>query len=332
MLLRSVLLGGIAALACFAIEGTVQNATTGKPQPGATVTLMELGGGMNSLGSVTTDASGRFRFDAQRKTDVPYLVQAMHQGVTYNRMLQPGPDEPIAMEIFDASAKAPDAKVTQHMILIEPTGSDFTVNESVIFNNTGKVTYSDPNGTLRVWVPEGVNGPVRVRISAPQGMPVTREAEKGANNNTRVVRYPIKPGETRIDLQYAVTPKDPSTYAGRILHGGGPVRIIAPQGVKLTGDALTDLGPEPRTQATIYQLAGTEFKLRVEGTGQLREQNASAAPEGGGGGSQGAEAADSDSPGIDLAKPRIYTRLPWILGLVGGMLAVGFVMLYRARL
>ena len=285
MLFRSFVLGTAAALACFAIEGTVQNATTGKAQPGATVTLMELGGGMNSLGSVKTDASGRFQFDAQRKADVPYLVQAMHQGVTYNRMLQPGPDEPISMEVFDASAKAPDAKITQHMILVEPSGKDFTINESVIFNNTGKITYSDPNGTLRIWVPAEMDGPVRVRIAAPQGMPVTREAEKGGNANTRVVRYPIKPGETRIDLQYVVTPKDPAVFSGRILHSGGPVRIIAPQGVKLVSDALTDLGPEPRTQATVYQLAGTEFKLRVEGTGQLREQNASAAPE-----SRGAEA------------------------------------------
>ncbi|HYO79921.1 MAG TPA: carboxypeptidase-like regulatory domain-containing protein [Bryobacteraceae bacterium] len=323
---RIAIVAALAASVTFAIDGTVQNATSGRPQAGATVTLMELSSGMNSLGSVKTDAEGRFRFDAARKPDVPYLVQAMHQGVTYNRMLQPGPDQPISMEVYDAAAKAPQAKVTQHMILIEPSGKDFSINESVIYSNDGKITYFDPNGTLRIWVPSEMNGPVRLRITAPQGMPVNREAEKGPRPNERVVHYPIKPGETRIDLQYTVAAADPSKYSGRILHGGGPVRIIAPRGVKLVSEALSDLGPEPRTQATVYQLNGTEYNLAVEGTGQLRDQNASAES---GGSAEGA--SEGDTPGIDMAKPRIYTRLPWVLGFGGAMLAVGFVMLYRTR-
>jgi hypothetical protein len=77
----------------------------------------------------------------------------------------------------------------------------------------------------------------------------------------------------------------------------------------------------------VYQLAGTEYTLGVEGTGQLRETTASA--ESGGGGEAGA--GDSDTPGIDMAKPRIYTRLPWVLGFAGAMLTVGLVMLYRTR-
>lgn len=316
---------GFAAAIYGAVEGTVQNLTTGQRQEGAVVTLVSLGSGMNNLGSVKSSADGRFRFDVSMQPSTPYLIQALHQGVTYNQMLQPGAAASgISLAVYDASTQTTEAKVVQHMILLEPSGTELAVNESVIFSNTGKTTYQDPQGTLKIYVPSTVNVPVRVRITAPQGMPISREAEKGAASNTYVVRYPIKPGETRIDLMYAMPAGSPFQYQGKILHGGGPVRFIAPQGVKLASTALTDLGPEPRTQAGVYELKGTEFAIDIEGTGSLRapagaSESASAAGEG-----------ESDAPGIDMAKPRIYRKLLPVLGLAFAMLAVGFGIMYRA--
>lgn len=321
----AVLLAFSAALAGAAVEGTVQNLTSGKGQPNAVVTLVELGGGMNTLGSVRTDASGKFTLAADLKPATPYLIQALHQGVTYNQMLQPGAASTgIRLDVYDAAPRAADAKVTQHMILLEPSASELLVNEAVIYTNTGKVTYQDPDGTLKIWVPSAVNTPVRVRITAPQGMPISREAEKGKQPNVYLVRYPIKPGETRIDLQYSMPASSPVKFESRILHGGGPVRIIAPKGVKLESPALTDLGPEPRTQATVYALQGTEYAVTIAGTGSLRDSSAESA-------SAAASApSEQDTPGIDVSRARVYQRMPLILGLVGAMLAVGFVMLYRA--
>jgi hypothetical protein len=308
-------------LASAAVEGTVQNLTSSKGQANAVVTLVELGGGMNTVGSVRTDASGKFTFAADLKPGTPYLIQALHQGVTYNQMLQPGAQSSaIRLDVYDAASKAADAKVTQHMILLEPTASELLVNEAIIFTNSGKVTYQDPDGTLRIWVPSAVNTPVRLRITAPQGMPISREAEKGKQPNVYLVRYPIKPGETRIDLQYSL----PATakFESRVLHSGGPVRVIAPKGVTLESEALTNLGPEPRTQATVYELKGTQYAVNIAGSGTLRDSSAESA-------SAAAAPSEQDTPGIEASKPRVYQRLPVILGLVFGMLAVGFVLLYR---
>jgi hypothetical protein len=311
----------LAGVASAAVDGSVQNLTSGTGQPGAVVTLVELGGGMNTLGSVRTDASGKFTFAADMKPGTPYLIQALHEGVTYNQMLQPGAQSTgIRLDVYDAAAKVPEAKVTQHMILLEPSANELLVNEAVIFSNSGKVTYQDPDGTLKIWVPSEVNTPVRLRITAPQGMPISREAEKGSQANIYLVRYPIKPGETRIDLQYGMPASSPAKFESRILHGGGPVRIIAPQGVQLDSPALTNLGPEPRTQATVYELKGTEFALSIAGTGSLRDSGAESAS---------AAASEQETPGIDVVKPRVYNRLAVILGLAFAMLAVGFVMLYR---
>ena len=80
---------------------------------------------MNTAGSVRTDAQGKFRLEQDLQADAPHLLQAMHQGVTYNTMLSPGSASTgIQLKVYDSSANAPNAKVTQHMMLVEPTGSE----------------------------------------------------------------------------------------------------------------------------------------------------------------------------------------------------------------
>ena len=308
------------ATANAAIDGVVMNQTAGGPQAGATVNLVKLGAGMENAGSTKTDAQGRFSFDVTAQPGAPYLVQAVHEQVNYSKMLQPGAAmSGVQIDVFDSVAKAGEAKVSQHMILLEPTGSELQVSESIIYTNSGRTTFNDTTaGTLRFYVPGGAEA--RVSVTPPNGMPVQRPAEKASAANTYFVRYPIKPGETRFDLSYVVP--GATTFESRILHGGGPLRIVAPRGVKLVGDALSDLGPEPRTQATVYDVKASEYKLAIEGTGSLRAATEGSAP---------ADAAAEDSgPSIEAAKPRIYDKLPWILGLSAAMLAVGFVILYRS--
>ncbi|MBC7924201.1 MAG: hypothetical protein H7039_00945, partial [Bryobacteraceae bacterium] len=261
-----------AVFAFGAVEGTVQNLTTGKPQAGVAITLVELSGGMNNVGTVRSDAQGKFRFPTESKPQTPYLVQALHQGVTYNKMLSAGRAETAEeIQIYDASSNAPNAKVTQDMILLERTGDQLVINETVVFTNSGQITLQDPSGTLKFQTPPQVTGPIRMRITGPQSVPLTREAEKGSAPNTWLVQFPIKPGDTRMDLTYSIpaTGEAPK-FAGRILHSGGPVRFVAPQGIKLESAVLTDLGPEPRTKATVYELKGNTFDIAVSGTGQLR--------------------------------------------------------------
>jgi hypothetical protein len=312
----------VSALTFAAVEGVVINETTGKPQPGATVTLIRLGSGMNTAGSVRSDAEGKFRIEQDLQADAPHLLQALHDDVTYNTMLSPGAASTgIQLKVHDSSANAPNAKVTQHMMLVESDGSRISINETVIFENTGNVTYNTPNGTLPIYIQPEATTPIRVTVQAPQGMPIQRPAEKGKEPNTYVVKYPIRPGETRFDLSYSLPAG--TKFAGRILHDG-PVRLVAPTGVKLEGGELAELGNEPRTQAMVYEAKSTTLAFTVEGTGSLRE--AAAAATGGGAGPE-----EDSGPGIDQVKPRIYKRIGGVLGISLTMLAIGFVLLYRSE-
>lgn len=305
-------------VASAAVEGVVTNQTTGKPQGGVVVTLVELGSGMKNIGSVKSSPDGKFSFPVERQAGAPHLIQAQHDGVNYNRMLPPGsPGTAVAVEVYDASPNVRDAQVSQDMFLLETTDSEMVVSERIVYTNTGKVTYQDPDGTVKFFVPTGVTSPIQVRIVAPQGMPITRQAEKGKEPNVYVIRYPIKPGETNIDVGYSMPMSgSQGKFAGKVLHKGGQVRIIAPSGVKLEGP-LEAGGQIPGTSAMAYTLRDREFVINVSGTGSLR----ASAP--------AAEGGDESGPGIEARKPLIYDRLTWVLIFSFAMLTVGFIMLFR---
>ena len=66
---------------------------------------------MNTTGSVNTDAQGKFRIEQDLQADSPHLLQALHQGVTYNTMLSPGaPLNGIELKVYNASANAPECE------------------------------------------------------------------------------------------------------------------------------------------------------------------------------------------------------------------------------
>jgi hypothetical protein len=305
----------IPALA--AVDGVVINSTTGKPQPNAIVSLVQPGqGGMQALGSTKSDAEGKFRFD--KELQGPTLLQALHAGVLYNKMIVPGtPTSGLQVQVFDSTNK-PIAKVSQHFIVLQPGASEMAVSEGILYQGDASVTYNDTsNGTLRFYLPPEANGKVSVTINAPGGMPIQRPAEKTKEANVYKVDYPIKPGETRFDLNYVVPVANPLIFSGKILHSEGASDLVAPNGVTLKGDNIELAGQEPKTQASIYQIKGADYKVEVEGTGSLQPGGAS--PD-----------EDNGMPTIQEVKPRIYDRLYWILGMAFAILGLGSVLLYRS--
>ncbi len=319
MKLAALLLFFAASMAA-AVEGVVMNQTTGQPQPGATVTLIRIGQGMETLGSVKADAQGHFLIDKELSAASPHLLQAGYQGVTYNKMIPPGtPSTGLRLFVFEASAKKGEAKVVQDMVLMEPSGTDVGINETVVFSNDGKTTFMDPNGTFRFYLPPEAGGKVKIQVAGPGGMPISRPAEKTKVPNVYSVNYAVKPGETRFDLAYTLPIASPGVLEGKMMNGGGPLRIVAPKGVTLTGDKLKSLGTEPRTQASIYEVEGDQYKVQFTGTGSLRAAAEAA----------NTDQQQSDQPQVEARKPRIYDRLIPMLGLMSLILVFGFLLLYR---
>ncbi len=304
-----------------AVDGIVTNGTTGKAQGGATVTLYQFSkGGPEPLESVKSGADGAW------KIDKPFagmgFIQTAYDGVTYNQTLRPGtPTTGIALAVFQTSAKmSSDIKVSNHMVLLEPQGDKLSVRESYFFSNGGKTTWNDAaNGTLRFVVGQEPLGPVEVNATAPQGMPIRRAAEKGKGAGEMKVDFPIKPGETRIDLAYTFSYQSPSRFQTKFFLPAMQAMLAVPNGVEVKGAGLKEEGKEPTTQASIYRIEAQALDLTLTGTGDLK------------GAAGGGEEGGSKGPEIEQIKARPYDKLPMVLGLAFAILACGFALLYRSE-
>jgi hypothetical protein len=307
-----------AAMASGAVDGTVTNRTTGKPQPGATVTLYRLSqqAGLDSVESVKSGPDGKFLIN--QEIQGPRLLQTAYDGVTYNHMLPPGSrTSGVALEVYDAINRPGDATVTLHIMLFEPSGAEMAVRENFVWENSGKTTFNDPDrGTLRFHVPEGAKDLI-VNCTAPQGMPIRRAAEPAGEPNVYKLDFPIKPGETSILVEYTLPFSSPGTFSSKAFYPGStPTAFVAPPGVTIKGDGVESKRIEPRTQSTILETARTSYTLTIEGSGVLKRPQA--------------EPEESSGPAITFVLPKLYERMWWILGLSGSILVLGFVLLYRA--
>ncbi len=314
----------LAVLLCgpamAAVTGIVINRSTGQPQAGATVGLNKLGGnGIELIDQAKSDAQGKFSIN--QEIQGPHLLRTVYDGVSYNHMLPPGsPTSNITVDVYNASKEQPaGAKVSKHMILFEPAAGKMTVNETFLFANEGKTAWNDPDrGTLRFYMPEGAGGKAQVTATAPGGMPIGAPVLKTSKSDIYAVDFSIKPGETRFDVSYSVPYVRGAPYSGKIVTRDENTYLVAPNGITLKGDNLSDLGQEPRTQAHIFGLATDKYSIELSG-----EVAATAASD-----TEGQ--ADNSGPQIEQILPRVNSKAPLILALALGILALGFATLYRA--
>jgi hypothetical protein len=300
-----------------AVDGVVINATTGKPQAAVMVSVVQpTAGGMQNLATVKSAADGKFSIEA-RIPPGPAIVQSLYQGVIYNLVLAPGgPTNGLRVNVFDATTNAASGKIVQHMMVIEPSSTALAISETFLARNETNQTYLDnAKGSIQFFVPEAARDKIQVTIAAPGGMPITRPAESTKKPGVYKASYPIKPGETRFDVNYSLPPGD--SYSGRNPDPETPMNLVTPSSVTLSGDGLDFKGQEPQTQAHIYATSAPAFDLHIEGTGSLRTQE-SGAPE-----------EDDGHPELKVEPSRIYSKLYWVLGLTLAILALGGVALYR---
>ena len=308
-----------------AIQGKVINATTGKPAPGTIVTLIKFGGsqGMVPSDEIYTGVSGGFSFDDEVLGSGSQSVHAMlrveYAGIAYSTMVTPDiSPENLEIKVYDiAVGETLPPQMTA--FLFEPTNSRLVINQFFQFSNESipPRTFSDPvNGTLRFDLPPAAQGKVEVRTTGPVGMPLRSSARKINDGNTYVVDYPLKPGNSLVELTYSLPYESGEPYSGRLLYSGLETRFVVPKDVTLEADDLDLIGREPSSQASIYQYNGVpEFSLRLRGRGQLSERTV------------GGSSADGSTEVI-ISPASIAKELPWIFSITGIILTLGFVNLF----
>jgi hypothetical protein len=319
----------LLAIPLFAqIDGTVINASTGMPQAGVAVSLIHPGeNGMETLGTATSGADGGFKI-AKDLPSPPALLRATFQDVEYNQIVPPGtPSTGIKLSVYEATNKRSADLAEQHLIVVEPGADGIRLSETFLVQNSGKTTFMDPlKGSIQFYLPKEAQASTKVIISPPNniGISITRAPEKTAQADVFKAAYAIKPGQTEFDVAYVLPPA--AKFTGHNL-GSGPEIIVSAESVKLSGGDLKDDGIKQLGQggprAHVYEVlakAGASYEVSVEGTGALQTAQDAGPSE---------EDEDGGSPKPRAGQARIYERLPWVLGLAFGILALGGTLLYR---
>jgi hypothetical protein len=170
-------------------------------------------------------------------------------------------------------------------------------------------------------MPASAGGKATVQGTAPEGAPIGAAVSPTATANVFKVDFPVKPGETRFDIVYTVPYTEGADYEGKVVTKDENTYLIAPNGVTLDGAGLNDLGVEPRSQAHIYGLAASAYKIKLGGAPVAPTTADSGA---------GDQPADN-GPQIEQIMPRLYGKAVPIILLALGVLAVGFALLYRSK-
>ncbi len=245
-----------------AVDGVIVNGTTGQPEPNTTVLLIQPSqAGMQTLGTTKSDAQGKFSFD-NNDAQGPRLIQAVFQGVQYNHMVPPGmPSTGLQIPVFASTNKAGTAKVTQHFIVLQPGEKEMNVSEGLLYVGDPSLTYYDPvNGSVRFYVPPEAQGLTSVTVNPAGGMPIQRPALKTKEPNVYKVDYPVRPGETRFDINYTIPTASPMIFTDKEIHPEASSNLVVPNGVTAKSDDLELAGQEPKTQASIYRVKNGTFQ------------------------------------------------------------------------
>lgn len=301
-----------------AIEGTVINGTTGKPEPSVKVSLVQPGaGGMQAIASSTSDANGKFSIDHDLPPP-PALLQADYKGVQYTQVQPPGrPTSGIQFQIFESAAKPPQGMQTAHLIMIEPSASALEISETFLIKNDSTTTYQDSaQGTAQFYPAKVAGDTVQVSVTPPTQMTINRSAVKGSKPGSFKIDYPARPGETRFDMHYTLPASD--TFSAKVIDSGRPTVVVTPISVHLTGEGIKESGVEQDVQARLYEVTGPSFKVKIDGTGTIRDRQSNDASE-----------EDTGQPKTTEILARVYDKLYWVLGLTFGILALGGALLFR---
>ena len=238
-------------------------------------------------------------------------IRAEHGGIGYTEILRGGEaHDSVRVTVYSVEEQELPAPVNRVLIL-EPGAEELLLRESFQFVNDSNppVTYSSAAGTLNFYLPAEAQGSVDVSGTGPAGMPLRSTALPAGPENIYKVDFPLKPGENRIDLQYAVPYSDGMQFTTRSTYPGVNTRLAAPARREPRGNRCRQ--PRPRAHDPGFDLHGAGRAggdLTVSGSGQLRT---------GAGSGAGGQAE------ISIEQAPVSKELPWIAGLAIAILGLG---------
>jgi|SRR5579859_469931 len=188
--------------AASGVSGRIINKTTGKPAAADQVLLIDLSADRKEAGHTRSDASGYFHFQVSRQ-GVPWLIKIVHADVQYEATTS-GEDRPLEIGVFDKTGASDDVKSGIQVIRLEADAGSLRATEMFTLINA-----SNPPRTVQkeelfsIPLPPGAT--VLSSLAEGPGEAAVRSiAVIPPNENRCYFDFPLRPGTTKIQLQYQV--------------------------------------------------------------------------------------------------------------------------------
>jgi hypothetical protein len=314
--IKLVLILSIVTTLSFAqeITGTVTNATTNRPSANSEVVLLSLAQGMTESSRTTSDAQGNFKLK-QTDLQAPHLVRVTHQGVNYFKMVPPGTNM-AQVQVYDTATKLDGLSGTVNVVRYQSTdGKTLQVIElySIRNSSTPPRTLTGEK-TFQVAVPAGaaIDGG---SAQSPGGQPIN-SAPVPLKDNRYAFSFPLKPGETRFQLEYHLP------YSGEFSWSPKPSLpmehfvVVLPQSMSFEAKNAGQFSPMPDETGTNVQVSTAlkpdqDASFRIAGTGQIQEEQQADASQGGTAGQQ--QRGPGGGLGTPIGSPDPLTKYRWVV-------------------
>jgi hypothetical protein len=281
VLLLTFLLTSFAA--AQTLTGKVKNSTTGKPSAGDEVIVFKLGQGMEESGRAKTNAAGQFSFKLD-DPQAPHLVRAIHQGVTYHRVVLPGTTS-VAVEVCDVAKKVEGIQVVVDIMRIQTAQDHILVTRDFGVRNASNPPRTQMNErNLEFYVPEGANiiGDSATATSE-NGKPVKAAPVPESEKNRYSFIFPLRPGFTHFEVAYQLPYSGSANLDPKSIYPLQNFVVILPKALQFhqaAGSTGFKLMNYPNQRDAIVQVAANTrsgqnlaFSISGEGTLETGQQN-----------------------------------------------------------
>lgn len=270
------------------LSGNVTNGTTGKPSVGDQVILIKLAAGMDEVAHQKTDSQGKFTFNIENGNS-PYLVRAIHQGVTYHAAAPPGTIT-VELKVYDAAPKLDGITVVADLMYLQAGQGKLGITRVFAVDNS-----SQPPRTLMNDAPFEFYAPEGAEIDEAQaqtsgGQPVNVSPTPQADKGRYGFGFPLRPGQTQFQVTYHLNYSGKTTIDPRLIYPLEHFVVILPKSITFTpsqtGIYQTQTAPkQPDAIAAIASNAkpGQKLSFDISGEGTLQGQDQEAASGGGNG-------------------------------------------------
>jgi hypothetical protein len=240
MCIHRFLLMVALALSAFAsaasTSGTVMNKTTGKPSAGDEILLIDVSADMGEVGRTRSNASGHFQFHVSQG-GAPRLVRVMHGRVRYESAIS-STGEPLDVTVFDSTPAISDVRSSVQAMRIDADAEHLRVTEMLTLING-----SNPPRTIQKQQLFWLNLPPGAFLlssvaQGPQEDAVESVATALPNENRCYFNFPLRPGTTKIQLQYQVPYSGTLTFVPHIPFPVETFGIVLPSSLQFEGSEI----------------------------------------------------------------------------------------------